>query len=982
MANTLRIKRRPSSGAAGSPSAASLYNGELAFNENDNTLYYAYGSGVNGVSQSVPAIGGSGAYSLRGGSNATGTWPISINGNAAYATNAVYTTGTQTVNGAKTFGDPTVFNSGLSSLRGVSISPNTLGAAFTINDASGTAIAINRSSNTVLVIRNDGYFGIGQNINDITVADFNVDTSGNINNGKWNATTIPVNKGGTGRTSYSDGQLLIGSGSSLTANTLTAGNNIVVTNAAGSITIGTSTSGVFASGVNIGNQTANTIASFDSNKNVTSLSTTTYPSLTELAYVKGVTSAIQTQIDGKAATNQTMYIGTTAVNINRASSALTLTGITSIDGNAATVTNGVYTIGAQTIAGVKTFSDRPVLNSGLSVLMAATASSGLYFPVFTSDPSSSAQTLASRTPSQIKSDIGLGNVTNDAQIKKLASSTNGNIPVWNGTTGDALSDGYSVQTTLSSSTTAIPRADAVKTYIDNSISSGIATNDAMLFKGAIDCSSNPNYPSGDAGWTYKISVAGKIGGASGPAVEVNDTIICTTDGTPGGTQAAVGSNWIILQTNIADASILVTGPVSATSGNFALFNGTTGKIIADSTYSASSFATASHTHGNISNIGAIGSTANLPIITTTNGVLTTGSFGSTANTFCQGNDSRLSDTRNTTNTLTVNNGGAGDASSFTFNGSAARTISYNSIGAPSISGTNAVGTWNIAITGNAGFVTNGVYTTGNQSIAGNKTYAGTGTYDSSFRAAYGSSAYNVIFSTTQIQIGQGEIDVKLAGNAYYDPGGNYDSTKEIVNKAYLTNWGSTIYSGSTFINTLGTITTGSWSGTVIAAAKGGTGQSSYTVGDLLYADTSSTLAKLADVATGNVLLAGGVGVAPSWGKVGLTTHVNGTLPVANGGTNQTSFTDGQLLIGNSVGNTLSKATLTQGTGLAITNGNGSISIAHASTSSLTGAQGGNGIASLTVDPFGHVIAVTTATYLTAATVCSAIVDCTLDGGTF
>ena len=53
----------------------------------------------------------------------------------------------------------------------------------------------------------------------------------------------------------------------------------------------------------------------------------------------------------------------------------------------------------------------------------------------------------------------------------------------------------------------------------------------------------------------------------------------------------------------------------------------------------------SHTHGNITNAGAIGSTANLPLITTTAGAITTGSFGTAANTFCQGNDSRLSDAR-------------------------------------------------------------------------------------------------------------------------------------------------------------------------------------------------------------------------------------------------------------------------------------------------------------------------------------------------
>jgi hypothetical protein len=49
-----------------------------------------------------------------------------------------------------------------------------------------------------------------------------------------------------------------------------------------------------------------------------------------------------------------------------------------------------------------------------------------------------------------------------------------------------------------------------------------------------------------------------------------------------------------------------------------------------------------HTHGNITNSGAVGSTANLPLITTTSGAITTGSFGTTANSFCQGNDSRIS----------------------------------------------------------------------------------------------------------------------------------------------------------------------------------------------------------------------------------------------------------------------------------------------------------------------------------------------------
>jgi hypothetical protein len=74
----------------------------------------------------------------------------------------------------------------------------------------------------------------------------------------------------------------------------------------------------------------------------------------------------------------------------------------------------------------------------------------------------------------------------------------------------------------------------------------------------------------------------------------------------------------------------------------------------------------------------------------------------------------------------------------------------------------------------------------------------------------------------------------------------------------------------------------------VGAAGGGTGITSYTIGDIVYASGTTTLSKLADVATGNALISGGVGVAPSYGKIGLTTHVSGTLPVANGGTGVTT----------------------------------------------------------------------------------------------
>lgn len=82
---------------------------------------------------------------------------------------------------------------------------------------------------------------------------------------------------------------------------------------------------------------------------------------------------------------------------------------------------------------------------------------------------------------------------------------------------------------------------------------------------------------------------------------------------------------------------------------------------------------------------------------------------------------------------------------------------------------------------------------------------------------------------------------------------------------------------------------------VTPATAGGTGQTSYAVGDILYAPTTTTVGKLADVATGNAIISGGVGVAPSYGKIGLTTHVTGTLPAVNGGTGQNSYVVGDIL---------------------------------------------------------------------------------------
>jgi hypothetical protein len=141
-------------------------------------------------------------------------------------------------------------------------------------------------------------------------------------------------------------------------------------------------------------------------------------------------------------------------------------------------------------------------------------------------------------------------------------------------------------------------------------------------------------------------------------------------------------------------------------------------------------------------------------------------------------------------------------------------------------------------------------------------------------------------------------------------------------------------------------------GTAISAAVSGTDYAPATSGtSILFGNgaggfSNVTIGTGVSFAGGTLSATGAGGtvtsVAVSGGTTGLTTSggpittsgtitLAGTLAVANGGTGQTSYTDGQLLIGNTSGNTLTKATLTAGTGITITNAGGSITINAASS---------------------------------------------------
>lgn len=145
---------------------------------------------------------------------------------------------------------------------------------------------------------------------------------------------------------------------------------------------------------------------------------------------------------------------------------------------------------------------------------------------------------------------------------------------------------------------------------------------------------------------------------------------------------------------------------------------------------------------------------------------------------------------------------------------------------------------------------------------------------------------NIGGAATDINIGSSSGKVDFSGDVSLATEKSY----KINNVSVLsdTTLGSSVVNSS--LTSVGTITSGVWSGTAIAADRGGTGITSYDIGDIVYASGTTALSKLAGVATGNSLISGGVGSAPTWGKIGLSTHVSGTLPVANGGTGVTSST--------------------------------------------------------------------------------------------
>jgi hypothetical protein len=122
----------------------------------------------------------------------------------------------------------------------------------------------------------------------------------------------------------------------------------------------------------------------------------------------------------------------------------------------------------------------------------------------------------------------------------------------------------------------------------------------------------------------------------------------------------------------------------------------------------------------------------------------------------------------------------------------------------------------------------------------------------------------------------------------------------------------------------------------ISPQFGGTGLSTITSNNLMYGNGTSAVSLLSPHATTGALLMSTASGAPSWSLLSALPASAGALAVANGGTGQSSYTNGQLLIGNTTGNTLTKGTLTGvSQEILVSNGAGSISLGLDKTGTLT-----------------------------------------------
>ena len=389
-------------------------------------------------------------------------------------------------------------------------------------------------------------------------------------------------------------------------------------------------------------------------------------------------------------------------------SAITLTNATGLP-----VSTGVSGLGT----GVATALAVNVGSAGAFVPTSGSGASGTWTISISgsANAATTATNLASGAANQIAYQTGSG-----ATSFITAPTTSSTYLSWNGTTfAWAAAGGGTTTNALTMNNSGSGAASG--TTFDGSVARTISYNTV----GA------PSTTGTDATGTWSIDITGSAGYAAAISGGGTNRIVYQTGSSTTSFVTAPVTSGTYLKWNGSaftwDApagSGDVSGPASATDSQIALFDSTTGKLIKAATTTGLLKATSG-----VIAAATAGTDYQSPITLTTTGTSGAATLvGSTLNIpqYSGGGGT-------TTNAATFNNSGSGDASGTTFDGSVARTISYNTVGAPSTTGTNASGSWGISVTGTAANVAGGaanklLYQSGSSTTAFADAPVSSGTY--------------------------------------------------------------------------------------------------------------------------------------------------------------------------------------------------------------------------------------------------------------
>jgi len=473
------------------------------------------------------------------------------------------------------------------------------------------------------------------------------------------------------------------------------------------------------------------------------------------------------------------------------------------------------------------------------------------------------------------------------------------------------------------------------------------------------------YGSASAVPVFAVNAQGQITGVTNTNIAINGSAVSgNISGSAGSVANALTLGTYLTGTSF-NGSAAVTATVDATATN------TASKVVARD--SSGNFAAGTITaalSGNASTATAAtnvaGGAANqIPY----NTALATTSFitaPTTAGTYLGWNGSAFAYSAiSTPASVTFNNSGSGDASGTSFNGSTARTISYNTVGAPSTGGTGATGTWGISISGNAATATSATSATTATQVS-NSLSAGTYLTGSAFNgssaqtwtvdATSANTASKVVARDVSGNFSAGTITAALSGNAT-----TATTATQVSNSLTLSTSGTglsgsatfngssaqtfTVSSNATNANTGSTIVardaSGNFSaGTITATLSGNasTATSATTAGSITSQANSATITASSSNTANQIVLRDASG---NFSAGTITATLSGNASTA---TSATSATTAGSITGQANSATITATTSSTGNTIPLRDANGYIFNSYFNTSSGGAERNASGMA--------------------------------------